>query len=366
MGSNKTKKFVFCGGHHNSALLVAEKFIQRGNRVYWFGHKYSMIGDKNVSAEYLEVSQKNIPFYEIKAGKWQPKYHFLQFLLRIPLGFLQSYFLLSKIKPDLVFSFGGYLGLPVAVCASMLGIPVVTHEQTVVCGTANKYIKKFAKIIFVSFPSSIKYFPNKNVIYSGLPLRKEMFDFKKEKLFDNKKRTFYITGGKQGSHLINQAFFKIAPKILDKFNVIHQCGLSTLHNDYQQALQIKEALGKPGENYLVKEYFFTKEIGNVFYNADFLISRAGAHIVYEILSLKKPAILVPIPWSSQNEQMENAVIVRDFGLAVILPQDEVESGKLYSTILEFDKNDDNFKLKEGFDFIGDPAGKIVEEVEKII
>lgn len=360
------KKIVFCGGHHNSALLIAERFLKRGDAVYWLGHKYSMIGDKNVSAEYLEVTRQEIPFYEIKAGKWQPKYHFLQFLLRIPLGFIQSFIILLKLKPDLVFSSGGYLALPVSICANLLGIPVVTHEQTVICGRANKYIKKFAKKIFVSFPDTVKYFPVKKVIYSGLPLRKEIFDFKKEKLFNNNKRTIYITGGKQGSHLINQAFFKIAPEILSKFNIIHQCGLSTVHNDYKQALQIKEAMEKLGENYLVKEYFFTEEIGNIFYNADILISRSGAHVVYEILSLKKPVILIPIPWSSKNEQTKNAVMARNSGLAIILPQTEMENGKLYSTILEFDKNYESYKLRAGFDLIDDPAGIIIKEVDKLL
>lgn len=359
------KKIVICGGHHNSALVLAEELIKEGYQVLWFGHKYSMIGDKKPSAEYLEVTKKQIPFFEIKAGKFQPNYRFWPNLLRIPLGFFQSFLALLKTKPDLVVSFGGYLALPVAFCSYLLGIPVVTHEQTTVIGLSNLLISKIAKKIFITFPSSAKFFPQSKVILTGLPLRKNLFEMNK-KLFSNSKKTIYITGGKQGAHVINKAVFEILPELLKKFNIIHQCGSTTLFDDIKTAEQIKCSLGNGGKNYLVSEYFFDSEIGTIFGSADFVISRAGAHTVYELMVLEKPAILIPIPWSHQNEQVENAKILVDLGLAEILPQEELEKGKLLEFILTFEKNLSKYTLKGKFKIEKHAEKIITQEIKKIL
>jgi UDP-N-acetylglucosamine--N-acetylmuramyl-(pentapeptide) pyrophosphoryl-undecaprenol N-acetylglucosamine transferase len=363
------KKIVFCGGHHNSALVVAEALRRNGHQVFWLGHKYSMIGDKNSSAEYLEVTEKGFPFTEIKAGKFQPRYQFFQYLLRIPLGFWQSFVSLKKIKPDLIFSFGGYLALPVAYCGWLLGIPVVTHEQTSVSGWANKMIAKMAKKVFVTYEASSKYFPQEKVVVTGLPIREGILK-KGKKLFQNGKKTIYVTGGKQGAHVLNETIFAILPQLLEKFNVIHQCGSTSLFNDIEKAREMRArqlAGGGKGMNYLVKEYFFEDEIGSVFRSADFVISRAGAHIVYELMTLRKPAILVPIPWASGNEQEENAKVVVNAGLGIILPQKDLEAGKLWETILEFEKNLSSKKVSPASPKIeADATSKIVFEIEKII
>lgn len=357
-------KIVICGGHHNSALVIAEKLIEKGNQVFWFGHKYSMIGDKNPSAEYLEVTKANILFIEIKAGKFQPAYRFLRYFLRIPIGFFQSFFNLFRIKPDLVFSFGGYLALPVVVGGWVLGIPSVTHEQTTVSGLANKIIAKFCKKIFVSFPSSLSYFPKDKTLLTGLPVRKEIFK-KSKKIFENAQQTIYVTGGKQGAHVINEAVFKILPQLLENFNIIHQCGSTSLYKDLEKASEMKEKLKGKGENYLVKEYFFDEEIDLVFNSADFVVSRAGAHSVYELTLLKKPAILIPIPWSTGNEQQKNAELLANFGLAEILSQTDLESGNLYETIRDFSQNLKNYYPRQSFSLPTNATEKIIEEIEKI-
>ncbi|HUV71620.1 MAG TPA: UDP-N-acetylglucosamine--N-acetylmuramyl-(pentapeptide) pyrophosphoryl-undecaprenol N-acetylglucosamine transferase [Clostridia bacterium] len=360
------KKIVICGGHHNSALVVAEKLKEKGYQVFWLGHKYSMIGDKNPSAEYLEVSKKGFPFYEIKAGKVQLQYRFWQYLARIPLGFFQSFKILRQIKPKLIFSFGGYLGLPVVYVGYLLGIPAVTHEQTAVAGVANKLIAKVAKKIFVTFESSVKYFPREKTVLTGLPLRKEIFKNKK-KLFNNQRKTIYITGGKQGSHVINKAVFEILPQLLERFNLIHQCGSTTLFEDIKKAQKLKKSLQAKGKNYLVQEYFFEDKIGGVYNTADFVVSRAGAHSIYELLALKKPAILIPIPWANQNEQLKNAQKLKDMGLAKILSQEKVEKGQLWEEILEFEKNLSSKKPKVQSPLVeADAASKIVSEIEKIL
>lgn len=358
-------KIVICGGHHNSALVVAEKFIEKGYEIIWFGRKYSTLEDKNFSPEFLEVNQKGIPFYEIKAGKFQPKYRFFQNLLRIPLGFLQSLYYLAKTKPDLILSFGGYLALPVAITGFFIRIPVVTHEQTTVCGLANQIIGKFSKKIFLSFNSSSTYIDSKKIVFTGLPIRKHIFTG--EKIFKNSKMTIYITGGKQGAHVLNQAIFSVLPKLLENFNIIHQCGSTSLYNDIEKAKKIKKNLKKNSDHYLVKDYFFENEIGSVFKSADFVVSRAGAHTVYELLVLEKPAILIPIPWSHKNEQYQNALLFEKSGLGKIVDQSTVEKGKLLNEILDFSKNISQYRLKK--DFPKPPLNaeeKIISEIEKIL
>lgn len=358
-------KIVFCGGHHNSALLVAEFLMEKGYEIYWFGHKFSMFGDKNPSAEYLEVTAKNIKFIEINAGKWQPKYKFWQYLLRIPLGFVQSFYWLLKIGPEMVFSSGGYLAYPVALTGWLLGIKVVTHEQTVGSGLANKIIAHFSKKVFISFESSRKFFPQGKVIFSGLPIRPLLFK-KGKKLFNNKNKTIYVTGGKQGAHIINKAVFEKLSEILKKFNLIHQCGSNSLYNDFDSAMQFKDSLGERGKNYLVKEYFFDTEIGNVFYSSDFVVSRCGAHTIYELMMLKKPSLLIPIPWSNRNEQEKNAEMLVDLGLAEILPQEKLEKGKLLEEITEFSNNLNKYRLISDA-FVKENATEIIStEMIKIL
>lgn len=157
-------KLVFTGGHHNSALSVAQEIKKRGiGDIVWFGHKYSMLGDKNVSAEYREVTQNEIRFRELIAGKVYKTFNPVHWI-RLPLGFLQAFFFLLQERPDLVVSFGGYLAAPVVFCAWVLGIPIVTHEQTTVVGLANRFIAWFADKVFVTWPQSKQYFPSDKVV----------------------------------------------------------------------------------------------------------------------------------------------------------------------------------------------------------
>lgn len=354
---------VITGGHHNSALLVAKALREKGHEIYWFGHKYSMWGDKNPSAEYLEVTKEKIPFIEIKSGKWQIKSHFFGNLIRIPLGFGQSLYWLVKIRPKMIVSFGGYIALPVAISGWLLGIPVVTHEQTTVLGSTNAVISKIAQKIFISFPSSEKLFPGKKLVLTGLPIRPVILS-KNKKLFSNSKRTIYVTGGKQGAHVLNEAVFEILPQLVKDFNIIHQCGSSSLYDDYQKALNLKKEISSG--DYLVKDYFFEDEIGSVFASADFLITRSGAHITYELALLNKPAIMIPIPWSSRNEQLKNAQTLADLGLAKILNQSNLEKGKLLETINEFNADLNTYKLSDKVKFPTDATEKIVGEIEEIL
>lgn len=345
----KSVKIVFIGGHHTPALAVVDA-LTRKTKIFWIGHKFSMWGDENVSAEYQEVTKRGIPFYDLKAGKLYKTFHPLK-LIRLPFGFLQAFYYLLKVRPRLIVSFGGYLAPPVVIAGWFLRIPSVTHEQTVEGGWANRLVAKFAKKIFVSWEKSLKYFPKEKTIVTGNPLRKSIFaEIPKSEL-----KTIYITGGKQGSHVINEAVKGALPKLLKKYNVIHQCGRSSVHDDHTELKKLRS------EKYVLQDYFSEEEIGAVFAAADVVISRAGANIIYELAALGKPAILVPIPWVSHNEQNKNAQILANAGSAIILEEKDLSAE---SILLHSDELFANLeKFREG----GKRAQKLVrlDAAEKI-
>lgn len=334
-------RIAITGGHHNSALALIQelekRWLQR-KEILWLGHKYTNWGDREPGAEYKEIQSLGITFKEIKAGKVYKTVNLMMWL-RVVLGFLQALFFLWQFKPKLIISFGGYLAVPTVLAGWLLRIPSVTHEQTVVSGLANRVIAPFAQKIFITWPQSEKYFPARKVVLTGLPLRHEIFERRTDRFeFGNNLPTVYITGGKQGSHIINMAVREILPELLKRMNVIHQCGSSTVFNNHNQ---LKGTSGKlenlPGR-YLLQPYFYQDEIGSVFAAADLVVSRAGAHIIYELAALGKPGILVPIPWVSHNEQYKNARILANLGMSKIIPENELTKEKALLEIEEMLQN----------------------------
>lgn len=345
-------KIVITGGHHTTAFAVIDELKKsvRHLDILWLGHKYSMPKDKAESAEFLSVTNRGIKFVDLKAGKFYRTYHPLR-LLKIPLGFIQSFYYLVKYKPDLIFSFGGYLAVPVVLSGWLLRIPSVTHEQTATIGLANKTLFRFVKMIFISWPESEKYFPKKRTILTGNPLREAVF--KKEKNVHEKlarvlarsKKTIYITGGKQGSHIINGAVKSILFDLLENYNLISQCGSSTLYNDYAKLKELKTQLPQPlRQRFVLKEYFTEAEIGSVYDLCDLVVARAGANTVYEIAALGKVAIFIPIPWLPYDEQTQNAQILVKAASAEILPQENLTGEKLLEKIKEVFQNFKEYSL----------------------
>lgn len=369
MKRKNQNRVVITGGHHNSALVVAEELRKKGSKVIWFGHKFSMWGDKKPGAEYEEVTGAGFEFIEIKAGKFYRTYHPLK-LARIPFGFIQSFYYLLKFRPSLILSFGGYLAVPVVVSGWLMRVPIITHEQTVVYGLANRVIQFFAKKIFVSWESSLKHFPASKAVHTGLPIRPKIFNQPKGKFdFKNDLPTLYVTGGKQGSHLINQVLAEALPGLIGKYNLIHQCGRSAIYDDLAFLNKIKSRLPeKLKKRYFVRDYIFQSEIGSVFAAADLVVSRAGAHITYENAALGKPGLFIPIPWSYANEQFKNAQILKQAGLAEILTQERLSAESLSRMIEMMIANLDRYKknsAKAQKLIKLDAAKKIVELVESL-
>lgn len=332
------KKVLITGGHITPALAVIEELRKRGVKIVFVGRKYALDFEKTFSFEYQEIKKLGIPFFNLKAGRltrilsWRSLLNFIKF----PLGFLFSFQILRREKPDFILSFGGYLALPIAFVGWLSGIPIFTHEQTLIPGLANRIIGFFAKKIFISFSKTKEYFPKDKTIVSGNPIRSCIFKKIKQpfKIIKNKP-VIYITGGSLGSHSINILFEPLLPRLLNNFIVIHQTGETEEYQDFERLSEIKH------KNYFLKKHFYDDEIGFVYSLADLVVSRAGANTIFELIALKKPAILIPLPWSASGEQKAHAQLLKKKGVAEVFFQEDGRndpSARLYRLIIKMINN----------------------------
>ncbi len=339
MNNNPTRCLVFTGGHHTSALALAQKLQSDGWRIFWIGHKFSQWQDKSVSAEFREVRAADIDFYDLKAGKIYHTYHPLK-LFRLPVGFISAFIYLLRLKIKYrtglkgIVTFGGYLGVPVVFSGWLLGIPVIAHEQTVTAGWANRFIALFAKKIALTWSQSQNHYPRRKSVVTGLPIRPEIIKNLKSKNAGHIiPARIYITGGKQGSHVINLAVFSVLTELLRIYTVIHQTGSSSAFNDYQEAIRLQKLLpDNLKSSYQIYNYLDSSLVAGVLTEADVVVSRSGAHIIHELALFGCKCVLIPIPWSSHDEQNKNARLLVQNHQAVILPQSQLTGSNLLQAI----------------------------------
>jgi UDP-N-acetylglucosamine--N-acetylmuramyl-(pentapeptide) pyrophosphoryl-undecaprenol N-acetylglucosamine transferase len=229
-------------------------------------------------------------------------------LFKIPIGFLQSFFYLFFINPDLIFSKGGYGSLPVVVSGWILAIPIFLHESDVIPGLANRIAAKFALEIFVSFPRTL-YFPQDKMIWVGNPIRTELLKGDKEEALayfkiTREKPIILILGGSQGAQRINDKILAILNELLENFEIIHQTGVKNFKEVELEA----EALVKKELKKYYHPFPFLKEeeLRRAYAICDLIIARAGSGTIFEIAALGKPSIIIPLPESAQDHQLANA------------------------------------------------------------
>lgn len=320
------KTIFFTGGHHNSALVVAQEAIKKGYRVVWLGHKYNISSSKTLSGEYKDVRSYSILFKELTTGRFYKQINFSQLIL-IARGFVESLLLLIKYKPSLIYSSGGYMSVPVVITGYFLGIPSVTHEQTVIAGWANKVIAPFVERVYLTYPDQYNQYPKNKSKITGMPLNPFL---RRSSNKISKRKTIFVTTGKQGSETINYHFFPLVSELVKKYQVVQQIGPS--YQAQKTAKKIKDSLGKNSRYYKFSSYFQAEEQSYNLKNSDLIISRAGAHTVYEIVSLAKKAILVPIPWVSHNEQLLNAKYAHKNNGNTIINEVDLTSDSLKKSI----------------------------------
>jgi len=347
-------RLVLTGGHAaTTAVAVVEEIRsqEREWKLYWIGVKNAIEGKKVVTLESEVLPRLGVKFLPITTGRLQRRFTFwtIPSIFKIPVGFAQSLYYLIKIKPKAVLSFGGFASFPVVVIAKLLGIPVIIHEQTSAAGRANLVTAKFATKITLAREESKKYFLDLNCEVTGNPVMKEIKDVKPlKKLKDTP--VIFITGGSRGSQSINFAAEKILKTLLTKYKVIHQTGgldylrFSGIKQKFPQALR---------DNYEVFVRVNPLEVSKIYSRASLIVSRAGANTVSEIMLVKRPAILIPLPISFLDEQTKNAKIARKLGVAQIICQDKLTPERLLNgieeTIEKLPKFIQNMKCKKSPD-----------------
>ena len=332
---NKTanKKIVITGGHLAPAVGVIPVLQKFNWEIYFLGRKQATEGSSSFSFEYKTIAEeRRIKFYDINPGRWQREFslHTIPSLLRIPISIIKSINIIKNISPKIILTFGSYVGVPAAIAGWLLNIPVILHIQTIMPGRADYLISKFAKKICVSWKETEKYFSKEKVVLTGNPVINDKIPaFAKAsagRQISNKK-IIYITGGNQGSQIINKAVAEILPWLTEGFIIYHQCGEIDLDKIKNQKSKIKNI-----HNYILKANFSFEEAGEIMKKADLVVTRAGVNTIVQLLYLKKPAIIIPIPWSNNNEQESNAIKMKDSQLGIIINQKDLNGQILKQNI----------------------------------
>lgn len=274
------------------------------------------------------AEKAGLPFHTIAAGKLRRYFSWENFrdIGRIALGTWQAIRYLQRLKPQLVFSKGGFVSVPVACAAWLLRIPVVSHESDLTPGLANRLIKPFCHLIFCAFPETLRYLQGRKVVEVGIPIRRELLLGRREEgermcgFRPSHKACLLVMGGSSGAERINRFLGEVLPQLLLEYRVIHLCGkdkaIAFDHPDYKAFEYVGDGL----EHLLAL--------------ADAVICRAGANSLFELQALAKPMLLIPLEVGSRGDQVDNAKSFAAQGWALVLRETQLTADKLLSAIGE--------------------------------
>ena len=323
MTAINNRKIIFTGGgsagHVTPNLALIKKCKEQNWDVSYIGSK------KGIERRLI----KNTPFYSITTGKLRRYFSWHNFIdpFKIFFGTVEAFLLCRKIKPDVVFSKGGFVSFPVVIAAWLLKIPVIIHESDLTPGLANKLSFPFATKICVTFPETKKYLKNQSKTeITGTPIRQELFHGNIDnglKLcgFTKGKPVILVYGGGLGSTAINGAVRNLLPRLLPNFQVVHVCG----KNKIDASLNLSD--------YKQFEYL-QHELPDIMACANLIVARSGANSLYEFLTLHKPHILIPLPkLASRGDQIVNAKHFAQLGFSQVIFQETLTADKLYEKII---------------------------------
>jgi UDP-N-acetylglucosamine--N-acetylmuramyl-(pentapeptide) pyrophosphoryl-undecaprenol N-acetylglucosamine transferase len=349
-----TKRIIITGGGSGGHVSVAQGIIDtlikedpsiKDNLLYVGGKLVSESYGKGKSIEQLRFENSDIPFIAINGGKLQRSFSInsIKLLFGFILGLRDAWRIITKFKPDIIFSTGGFVSLPVCLVGNFKKIPIYLHEQTSAIGLTNQIVGKFATKIFITFPQSAQFFPEGKTKHTGNIVRECTFIVNEKNEIGEainkmlpKKSTLpiiYISGGGQGAHFLNIIIRQMLQYLLLDYQIIHQIGDNGINRDYDVLLAEKNKLPKGLiDRYFPVKYVNEQEIGNVFSKCDIYMGRSGANTVYEVGLHQKPSILIPIPWVTHNEQYKNAEILVKCGIGKIVPEGTITAEQLYQTL----------------------------------
>ena len=318
------KKIVLTGGgtagHVTPNIALLPSLKEAGYEVFYIG-SYTGI-------EKTLIEDLGIPYYGISSGKLR-RYRSLKNLsdpFRVLHGLFQAKRLMKKIKPDIVFSKGGFVSVPVVLAAGSRHIPVIIHESDMTPGLANKIAMRKATKICCNFPETLKYLPEGKAVLTGSPIRQELLLGNKAAGLDlcnftTDKPIILVVGGSTGAVHVNEAVRSILPELLKDFQVVHLCGKGKMDESLN---------GTPG--YVQFEYI-SEQMRDLFAISSIVISRAGANAICELLALKKPNLLIPLSANaSRGDQILNARSFEAQGFSMVIDEDYLSPGLLIEKV----------------------------------
>ena len=324
------KKIILTGGgtagHVTPNLALLPALREEDFEIHYIG-SYNGIERRLIEAA-------SIPYDGISSGKLRRYFDLKNFSdpLRVLKGYFEARKLMKKYKPDIVFSKGGFVAVPVVLAAKHYKVPVIIHESDMTPGLANKICIPAASKVCCNFPETLKYLPEDKAVLTGSPIREELLHG--DRLaglqyahLSADRPVILIIGGSLGSVAVNQAIRGILPELLKTFQVVHLCGKGNLDTSLSNT---------PG--YVQYEYI-KQELADLFALADIVVSRAGANAICELLELRKPNLLIPLSAAaSRGDQILNAKSFQKQGFSEVLQEEELTPEVLLSSILSLYEN----------------------------
>ena len=323
------------------------------------GFEVSYIGSYDGIEKRL-ISDFDVPYYGISTGKLRRYFDIKNFTdpFRVLKGFSEAKRTLKELNPDVVFSKGGFVSVPVVRAAASLGIPCIIHESDMTPGLANKLCIPVATKVCCNFPETYNLLPEGKAVLTGSPIREELSTGSKEAGlelcgFHNMKPVIMVIGGSLGAANVNFFVRKALPSLLEKFQVVHLCGKEKIDN---------LLLNTPG----YKQFEYVKEeLKDLFAAADIVISRAGANAICELLALQKPNLLIPLSSkASRGDQILNANSFLSQGFSMVLEEDDMTEDLLIQAVNELYEKRHDYRHNMENSALTDSISKIMELIKE--
>ncbi|MBR6525682.1 MAG: undecaprenyldiphospho-muramoylpentapeptide beta-N-acetylglucosaminyltransferase [Clostridia bacterium] len=327
------KRIVLTGGgsagHVTPHLAIMPHLLEKGYDVHY-------IGTKDGIEKRMVADLPGITYHEVKSGKLRRYFDWKNFTdpFRVIAGAAESVMLMRKLKPDVCFSKGGFVSVPVVYGAWCAKVPTLCHESDLTPGLANKICSKFAKKVATTFPECAKALGEKGIM-TGTPLRENLFSGSREAGLricglDGSKPVLCMMGGSLGAQSVNKALREALPELLPHMDIVHLTGKGNMDES------LKDTKG------YVQFEFLSDDLPHIMALADFILSRAGSNALCEFQALKKPMLLVPYPkGASRGDQILNAESYRARGLAHVLLQENMTAKTLADAIFALIKDKEN-------------------------
>lgn len=349
------KRIVLTGGGTaghvtpNIALMPALK--EAGYDIHYIGSHQGI--------ERSLIEELKIPYYGISSGKLRRYFDPKNFSdpFKVLKGYFEASKLIKQLKPDVVFSKGGFVSVPVVFAAKNRKIPVIIHESDITPGLANKLSISSASKVCANFPETVKYLPEGKAVLTGTPIRQELFAGNKLLGLDfcgftSDKPVLLVVGGSTGSAAVNEAIRHALPELRKKYQVVHLCGKD------------KTDVSLNGTKGYVQYEYIKKELSDLLAVADVVVSRAGANAICELLALRKPNLLIPLSAaSSRGDQILNANSFKKQGFSYVIKEEELTTETLLQGVEEVYSNRNEYIKAMGQSKLNDSIDTILKLIK---